>query len=220
MIDEHLDVHPDDYPIMMPMVGKVTAVFAKDHPENPSGEITLYQVDVYPQSPAMTVSLPFVPAKGQLTGGANEQEDPLLVGQAVIVAFLEGDPNRPYIDGRWFDGGSTELAETNSEHPKVSWTRNGVGVFVAKNGTFDLYLAEDQSFILRDSDANVLFTIRKSGGIYEVDLGGNTGLKTLITEDLINLYNLHVHPDPTSGSTGVPTVQLTSAVATTVTKAK
>lgn len=48
---------------------------------------------------------------------------------------------------------------------------------------------------------------------------GNGSLKKLVTDALISAYNSHVHTDPQGGTTGTPTVSLTSAVTTTNTEA-
>lgn len=218
-LDPHLDVHPNDFPIQLPVVGEVTAVLAKDSTENPSGEITLYQVDVFLGMPAMVVSLPFVPVLGQMSGGNNEQEDPLLVGQKVVVAFLEGDPNRPYIQGKWFDAQNTNVAQATADHPKCNWKRNGLQVTIDSAGDAVLSLAEGKKLSIKDSGGNVLFEITKASGVYKVLLGGDSGLRKLVTSDLISSYNDHVHPAGTP-NTGTPVIPLTSAVVTAATEAK
>jgi hypothetical protein len=218
-MESHLDVHPFDYPIMTTIEGKVTVVYAKDHEANINGAVTLYQVEGYVRNPRMTHVFDFVPVKGQLTGCGNEDEDPLLVGQLVLLSFIGGDPNLPYIDGKWFDLRETEIAQEQADHPRIIRHRNGFRETIDKDGNRTLKLAEDRKITITDSSDNVLFEVIKSGGSYEVRLGGDSGIRSLIDDRLITAYNTHVH----GGAGTPPTVPLgppTTPVATTITKAK
>jgi len=201
-MENHLDVHPDDFPVMLPTVGDVTGVYPKDHPENPSGEITLYQVTLQIQFPATEYVLPFVPAAPNLSGGAIDGEDPFLVGQSVLVNFIEGDPNRPFIQSRWFDGGATEIAQTLTEWPKWHKQINGVDFWVNKIGGVYAQLTGTQPLVVMDESSNVLLEVKYTGGAYEIHLGGDAGLAKLLDERAATAFNLHVH---TSAAVGVPT---------------
>jgi hypothetical protein len=219
-MEQHLDVHPDDFASMLPVIGKVVGVYPKDHAENPTGTLTLYQVEIYLHSPAFSCVIPFAPYLGQSAGKANASEDPLLVGQYVVVAFLEGDPNRPYIQGIWFDQ-ETNVAGLSADYPTVRHERNGTIATIDKGGNVEVRLASQKSFKLVDSNGVVIFQLVHSGGQYEVHLGGSVDLRPLITDALIAQYDAHVHTGGTLGGgfTGVPTALLVG-VSTTIAKAK
>lgn len=226
-MESHIDTHPDDYPFQGSVIGKITAVFAKDHLQNPVGTITLYQVEVYRQRPPATTALyPFVPAKGNLSGGVIEQEVPLVVGQWVILSFLEGDPNRPYIDGKWFDQETTTLAETTTQHPHESHKINGNTATVDKNGNVEWKIATNMTLTVADSAGNVLLRITKPGATYEVRLGDTAGIYRLIDERAATVFNNHTHVVAGvqlgwgSVTSATPAASIGAGEMTTVTKAK
>lgn len=188
-MNDHLDVHYDDMPRAFMQVGEITEVFCKDHPKNEGGSVTLYQVTLYQQWPSTVgVVSDAVPALGQMAGGAIEYECPYLKGQLVEVGFTAGDINRPIILGafpRVSGDSKTAIAQTQAEHPRPKFNINGVSFVIDKDGDFKLDLAEGKSIVIKDSAGNVLFEIIKTGGSYEVHLGGDLGLKRLITEDIV-----------------------------------
>jgi len=226
-MERHIDTHPDDYPLQGSVVGKVTAVYPKDHLQNPVGTITLYQVQVHRQRPpATTALLSFVPAKGNLSGGVIEGEVPLVVGQWVVVAFLEGDPNRPYIDGKWFDQETTTLAETTSQHPREIHKINGNIATVDKNGNVEWKIAANMTLTVADSAGNVLLQLVKPGATYEVRLGDTAGIYRLIDERASSIFNNHTHvvagiqPGTGSVTSAITTTTIGAGEMTSVTKAK
>ncbi len=183
-MDKHLDIHYTDTPVAFDEVGKVAAVLCKDHPQNPTGNITLYDVTIYPQKPSLGVTLPAVQILGQMSG-QDEGEDPLSVKDWVVVRFLGGDAERPYIAGRWQNQETTAVAQTTAQHPRTRIIRRGVAWEVDKDGKSSLQLKEDQSFKLLDSNGAVLLEVIDSGGGYQVHLGGNAGLLRLLTENFV-----------------------------------
>jgi len=225
MIEEHLDTSWEDYPPVLPMVGKVVNVLCYDDPRNPTGKITLYDVEIYQQQPSTIHLIEAVPYCGQLAGGANESEDPLLVGQLVDVVYSEGNPNRPLILGPRFDREhNTSVAQTTAEHPRVKHRRNGVDLEIDKNGKLTLRLASNQSMDIYDGAGQVKIEITTDGKVRlfgTVELGGDlTGIQKLMTEAMITVFNTHTHNE-TGTVTLVPNQLLSTGVhATSDTKAK
>lgn len=221
MIEEHLDVHWSDYRPVFPMIGKVVNVLTYEDPKNLPGKFTLYDVELYQQRPSTIHLADGVPYIGMNAGRAMESEDPLVLGQLVIVLFLEGDPNRPAIIGPYFDQEHiTAVAQSAAEHPRVMHRRNGVDAVVSKDGELSVTLAPNQPMEIKDSAGNVLLEIVYSGGAYEVHLGGDSGLQKLMTEAMISAFNAHTHVE-TGGTTNTPLPQLSAGShATSVVKAK
>lgn len=208
-MERHVDVHRRDYPPQLPVLGEVTAIYPKDHPQNPTGKITLYQVKGLLQEPAMPVTIGNnVPYAGQSAGFDHEKESPLVVGQRVIVLFLEGDPQRPVILDTFPYVGpkSTPVAaQTNDEAPQERAIANGVDVVTTKDGDTTLTLAEDRSLTVKDSSGSVVIKLLKSGGgDYVVYLGGDSSLQRLIDERAAAIFNGHVHHY--LGDSGIPQV--------------
>ena len=131
-----------------------------------------------------------------------------------------------------------------SERSLDNWLLNGEVGAPGTNSKFDLTDAIAiiglNSFNDTDAGGNdlVIFygnnkiTLKEENGDIEINGGnkitiksngdieiGSTALRALISDDLIALYNAHVHPAGTP-NTGVPVVQLTNAVATQKTKAQ
>lgn len=225
-MDPHIDLHPHDFRPEPMEIGKITGVYATDHTQNPTeAKLTLYQVTLYRQSiPVQTCVLPaMVPALGQMGGGANEREFPYEVGQLVVMAFLGGDINRPLIMGHYPDLENTSLGQTTAQHPQNGFRANGVVGTIYKNGEVEIKLAADQALVVKDSDGAILMQIKKESGSYQIQLGGVSGLKRLMTEEMISVFNAHTHPvsGAATGPPVSPTYTLTTgAHATDATRAK
>ena len=228
-MDKHLDTHYADTPIAFDELGKIADVLCKDHTRNDTGNITLYDVTIYPQKPSLEVTLPAVQILGQMSG-QDEGEDPLSVGDWVVVRFLGGDAERPYIAGRWQNQETTAVAQTTAQHPRTRIIRRGVAWEVDKDGKASLQLKEDQSFKLLDSNGAVLLEVIDNGGGYEVHLGGNAGLLRLLTENTIGslkgIWN-GVTPVPNDGGAAIKAAfvlaldaAFTTANSTDITRAK
>lgn len=196
-MERHVDVHRRDYPPQLPVLGEVTAIYPKDHPQNPTGKITLYQVKGLLQEPAMPVTIGNnVPYAGQSAGFDHEKESPLVVGQRVIVLFLEGDPQRPVILDTFPYVGpkSTPVAaQTSAEAPQERAIANGVDVVIDKEGNASVQLADGKAFTVKDSNGGVLVKLVKSGGSYEVQLGGSSGLEKLLQAKFVDALNIAVN---------------------------
>ena len=135
-----------------------------------------------------------------------------------------------------------------SERSLDNWLLNGELTIPAVNTKFDLTdaiaIVGLNSFNNTDTDGGndlVLFygnnkiTLKEENGNIEIEGGnkiivkangdieiGTSALRSLISDDLITIYNSHVHTGVTAGgvSSGPPAVALTSAVATQKTKAQ
>lgn len=183
-IPGHLDIRPDDFPAQMMALGKITAVYAKDHPQNITGKITTYQVEVMLQRPAL-VSIPSgqMTAQGQFGGSGCEYEAPFLVGQMVSVGFYEGDSNRSVILGAFADIDGTQVAQTETQHPRFRWDWKGIQVEVTKNGAPSIQLPSGQQLEVRNSNGDVLLVVKEDGSI---QLGGTTGLDNLLKKSFVS----------------------------------
>ena len=220
-IEPHLDVHPFDFRRAHPIVGVVKNVVCKDDPRNEWGEMTLYDVAAFIQWPPTSVDLEMIPYLGQMAGGANCSEDPLLIGQRVEIGFMEGDENRPCIRAI-FPSNEPVFAQTIAEHPHVRHLRNGTLVDIDKTGNAAITLADGASFRVKDNTGAVIFELVKVGANYEVNLGGDTGLKKLMTDSMIGAFNAHTHSGVTTGpgASGPPSTPISSAHATSLVNAK
>lgn len=201
-MDDHLDVHYSDYPRIWPCIGQIKAVKAKDHANNTTGTFTLYDLTVHMQWPPTNHDYENVPAAGQMAGGAVELEITYAVDQYVLVGFVEGDPNRPYIQQPW-PYHNTAVSHAEGEGPRVRLTCNDTVVTIDNSGGVDIQLKASAQMRWLDSNGTVLARILEGGSI---DLGGVSGLKQLMTEDMINIFNTHTHTGVTAGmgATGVP----------------
>lgn len=229
-MEEHLDVHFTDFQPYLMMIGQIEDVVLSDDPRSEL-PFTTYHVRVFQQRPSHSFVIDEVPFMGQHTGGGNESEDPLLKGDYVALAYFEGDPKRVVILGRYFNPlHESDVINTSATYPQVRHRRNGAEVLVDKNGNIKLDLAEGKSLVIRDSNQSTLLQITKNSGSYEIELGGNTGLKKLMTEDLIASLNAlwtGVVPVPGDGGAAIKAAfvaALTNAFrdanSTTTTKAK
>lgn len=183
-IDPHLDIHYTDEPIAFDEIGKVVAILAKDHAQNPTGTITLYDVETYFQKPSLLITLPAVQILGQMSGG-DELEDPLSVGDFVVVRFLGGSVERPYVAGRWQSQESTAVAQAQTDHPRTRIIRRQNILTVDKNGDAELQMAPSRSLKVKNSGGTILLEIVDPGTGYEVHVGGDTGLLRLLTENFV-----------------------------------
>lgn len=231
-MEEHLDIHWSDFPSALDVIGKITAVWLPDNPKNPTGNITLYQVKGLLQRPKHAVLISdYVPHAGMQGGGPIEKEVPLTVGQHVVVGFFEGDPNRPYIKDTYIPKQqNTNIQQTEDTYPQPTWLTNGVGLHVTKDGNAKIDLARGRSLLVRDHNGDTIIQIKDNNGTYEIDLGGNTGLKKLMTEDLITALRgiwSGVTPVPNDGGAAIKTAftlalsdAFRDANSTSVTKAR
>ena len=172
LFDQILAQHP------RPVLGKVCGI----HHGTDANPLTLYDVEVWPQSAGFTGSFQFnrVVFLGQQSGGAIEKNDPLAVGQKVALEFAEGDYNRPMILGRWGDK-STALRSESGKHPQADWKINGLLVSVEKGGDVVLQLPETKTIIVKDKDGNQVVKVTE-GGV--VELGDGT-LRRLVDERIV-----------------------------------
>lgn len=183
-MDAHLDTHYSYFHQAWPMLGKVGAVIPADDPSNITGAFTLYDVTVYGTRPTTTAELTMVPLLGQCAGGSREKEDPLPVGTHVLVGFREGDPNLPFI---WdvFPSVDTAIAQTVATAPHSKDTTRGYVEETDKDGNHTITLAAQKSIKVKDSAGVTLLEVIHTGATYEVHLGGDGGLKRLMTEDMV-----------------------------------
>lgn len=144
--------------------------------------LTLYDVEIWPQTAGFTGSFQFnsVVFLGQQAGGAIEKNDPLVVGQKVALEFAEGDYNRPMILERWGDK-STALQSEANKHPQADWKINGLLVSVEKDGDVVLQLPEAKTITIKDKDGNQIVKISEGGG---VELGDGT-LRRVVDERIV-----------------------------------
>ena len=173
-----------------PIVGKVVAVHAKQTAQNPQ-DVTLYDVEIYPRSGIGALTLPPCPYAPSASGGAIETEEPLTEGESVLVSFLEGDVDRPFILSRYVNlDTASDVSQAASEAPHYRKKVNGLKVSVAKDGTTDLTLPQGKVLTLRNEAGAVLLRVLESG---DIELGG-ASLRALVTEDfysaLANAFTL------------------------------
>lgn len=192
-LPEHLDLLPADLPLAFPAVGEIKAVFPKDHEQNQTGgQFTTYQVQMYWQRPCHSALLNRqVAALGQQAGGDIDWEIPYLVGQKVMVQFLEGDPNRPLIMGRIPDATqSNQVSQDTVDQPQTTISINGARFVVTKEGDVKITMASARSVQCLNQNGDVIADIVENG---DVKLGGSTGLNRLIDERAQSLIEGHKH---------------------------
>lgn len=172
LFDQMLAQHP------RPVLGKVCGV----HHGTDANPLTLYDVEVWPQTAGFTGSFQFnrVVFLGQQAGGVIEKNVPLVVGQKVALEFAEGDYNRPVILGTWGDK-TTTLRSEAGKHPQADWKINGLLVSVEKDGDVTLQLPESKTIIVKDKDGNQVVKVTE-GGV--VELGDGT-LRRLVDERIV-----------------------------------
>lgn len=209
-MDAHLDTHYSYFCSAWPVVGRVMVVVPKNDPRNVTSTVTLYDIEVYTQRPSTTALLEMVPYLGQSAGGGSEGEDPLVVGQYVIVLFLEGDPNRPVIVGSYLSH-DTAVAQTAAEHPHTRIVRRGLNLTVDKDGSGDVQIAAGRAVRVLNSAGTVLFRVTDAG---DVELGGSSGINTLLLSTLVAWLNSNWQP-LIGGAIPIP-----PGHTTTITKAK
>lgn len=146
---------------------------------------------------------------------------PIEVGDECLVIFAD-----TCIDGWWQNGNVQDqmsirrhdlsdafailgcwsqpnIIEDYSEDTLQIRTDDGGTIIELEDGVVTISVGEDTSVVVKDGEVTINST--------KINLSDDSGLRAFIDERLIALYNAHVHPDPVSGSTGVPTVALTSA---------
>lgn len=165
-----------------PIVGRVLAVHAKHTAQNDEA-ITLYDVEIYPRGGIGALTLPPCPFAPNASGGAVETEDPLTKDEWVLVAFIEEDPDRPFILSRYCNlDQESEVSQTEAEAPHYRKRINGVNLSVAKDGTADLTLPASKTLTLRNEAGDVILRVLENG---DIELG-QASLKALVTEDFIS----------------------------------
>lgn len=195
--------------ISRPVCGVVKAVLPKDHPQNTVGAFTLYIVEIYPQAPlCMSLELRPCPFLGSLAGHGIEVEIPLLVGQSVVVDFLDGDTERPFVVGAYpeIEPDAPGIAESVEEHPKVSIRANGTTITIKKNGDLLVTLADGKAIQFQDHTGAALASVGSGA------LAVAAPLKALLTEVLLDTlkaqFDSHTHPTP-AGLSSPPSLGLT-----------
>lgn len=184
--------------LQFPELGKIGGVVAKDDPRNPTKAITLYQVELArTQGMNCPMTLPFVPAPG-LTGGSSEEETPYHLGDWVVVVFLGGDPERPFIWGRYFDIETSTGGQLLAQYPRWYRKLNTVHVEVDKAGKAFVKRAKNQAIEVQDDDGTVRVRVAADG---TVELGDMTALYKLIDERAATIFNDHGHEYIVSGAT-------------------
>ena len=181
----HLDTGPEDFQYQFPLEGEVSAVYPKDSAQNlTGGQYTTYQVKAFFPNTYTAILNSQVRYMGQSGNGDNAQEDPLLVGQRVVIAFLGGDPDRPFIMGTLPDSlTDNAVSETEAQHPRYKKITNGLDVEVDKDGKASIKLVSGQQVEIQDSNANVVAVIKEDGSI---QLGGTTGLDNLLQKSFVS----------------------------------
>lgn len=180
----HLDTGPEDFEYQFPLEGEVSAVYTKDNAQNlTGGKYTTYQIKAFFPNTYTAVLNSQMRYMGQGGNGANAQEDPLLVGQRVVIAFLGGHPDRPFIIGTLPDSlTDNAVSQTEAQHPRYKKITNGLDVEVDKDGKASVKLVSGQQVEIQDSNGNVLLVVKENGTI---QLGGTTGLDKLLQRDFV-----------------------------------
>lgn len=116
--------------------GQIQGVLPKDHPQNPTDHITLYQVLLYEGNGYLGHHhLPFVYAPGGCDQDARSgSETPYHHGDNVLIGFLYGDPMHPYIIGRDLSGLDSDCYMTQEEWPRHYLRRNHLVEIVDRSG--------------------------------------------------------------------------------------
>lgn len=176
----HLDTDDrEDFLLQFPIEGQVTAVFAKDDVQNlTGGKYTTYQVNLFYRNQFTAIPNSQMRYMGQSSNGSNTEENPLLVGQRVVVGFLGGDPDQPFIMGTLPDALlDNDASQTAAQHPQFYRQTNGLKQTIDKNGKGFIDLVAGQQVEIRDSGGTVLLVVKEDGSI---QLGGTTGLDKLL----------------------------------------
>ena len=172
----HLDTGPEDFEYQFPLEGEVSAVYTKDNAQNlTGGKYTTYQIKAFFPNTYTAVLNSQMRYMGQGGNGANAQEDPLLVGQRVVIAFLGGHPDRPFIIGTLPDSlTDNAVSQTEAQHPRYKKITNGLDVEVDKDGKASVKLVSGQQVEIQDSSGAGVAVIKEDGTIR-----GNTGVNHL-----------------------------------------
>ena len=168
-METHLSQHPYHTQMMPTLEGSITAIYAKDHPNNQPKAFTLYQVEVYPRFPSSTEVLGPIRAAGQEGGGNADQSDTFELGTQVLVGFPDGDVNKGVVLSKLPSFDNT-ISPTESELPVSRIERRGAKLHVDKNGKALVTLSENKDLEIVDSSGASLLKISKSGSGYKVKL--------------------------------------------------
>lgn len=145
MIDSHISTSMS-YQVF-PCIGKIKSVLPKDHTGNPTGTFTTYDATVFFQWPGVSHDFEGLPALGQMAGGSIEIEVVYSVGQYVLVGFVEGNQNRPYIMGAW-PWHDSAVAHSDGEGPRLKIRANGAEITITKNGDVEIDPASGRTLYL------------------------------------------------------------------------
>ena len=175
-------------PIASPAVGTVVGVVAPNDPESQFTSYT-YEVELHSEDVGHVQSfrMPPMPFCGESSGGDIDFQDPLLVGQTVLVSFIEGDPRKPFILCRYSDGegGYSTSVPSRAEYPKVKKTYNGVRVEIDKEGSVSIQMKAGQSInVKREDGTTQILRMNENGNI---DAGVSASVKKLVTEEFISV---------------------------------
>lgn len=190
MTDEHLYDTVNE--IHRPVVGEIMGVVHVDDPKSPIPN-TCYDVQLHSMQPGYVQSfvMPPMPYVGESRGGSHDSQRPLLVGQFVLVDFLEGDPRRPFILQTYSKcDGEVELdPPLRVEHPMHKELVNGTEFQVNKDGSVSILVKSGESISVKKSDGTTqLFKVSDSG---QVEAGSVT--KSLLTEDFASVLSTIVN---------------------------
>ena len=141
-------------------------------------------------------------------GGAAFIHLPLKVGDFGIIVFSERSLDT------WLAGEGDSVSPQDPRHHHLSDAVFIPGVLPFKKA---LSISDADSLFIKNGDAEIELT---AGGNINI-LGGNinfgTGIeKAVLGDTLAALYALHTHPDPVSGSTGIPSNVLDTALSAKV----
>lgn len=204
--------------------GVIAKVFTADDPKNfpgitsgAQGYIT-YNVELTPEG----IIIENLPAMGQTTGHLdgmtvdpnypldtpsmdmqNTYEEPYVVGQPVVVGFLNNSPLNGFIIGSLpsqFNNGT----QTSAQYPEKRGSWQGTSWKIDKNGNPVLTLptADNLTVVV---GSTVLLTI--SNGVVQIGNGSDVGV---LGNALVAYLNAHTHTGGTIlGLTGPPVVPAT-----------
>ena len=169
-LPRHLDTDNRDFERAFSVEGEVSAVYCKDNAQNLTGEkFTTYQVKLF-ESGFDALANSQMRLLNSAVNGLISEETPLLVGQRVLVDFIGGNPNRPYIAGVLPDSLlSNDVSPTEAEYPQKKAIFQGLTVTQDKNGNAVAQLKESGTLEIKDKDGVVLMRISEGGTVTSLD---------------------------------------------------
>lgn len=157
-------LRPPEPTLQFPQVGTVTNVWAVDNPNNKTdGLLTYYTVVAgETQNTLCPATFAAVPAMG-LTGGLSEESTPYHVGDKVVLVWLGGHPERPFILGRYIAPLESDADMTTDTYPRHYVRRNNLVEIVDKEGTKKETLVEGQSTEIYGANGKLRYKLTDGG---------------------------------------------------------